>query len=73
MHYSVRKITLVVDDALIEQAQSILGTQGIKDTVDRALEEVIAANARRALIHRMRTMDGLDLADAEVMPEAWRE
>ncbi len=67
----MRKTTLVIDDALVEQARSILGTRGIKDTVDRALQEVVRSAARRALIRRMETLDGLDLADADVMRQAW--
>jgi Arc/MetJ family transcription regulator len=69
----MRRTTIVIDDALLEQARTILGTRGIKDTIDRALEEVIAFDARRAFIERMKTLEGLDLADEEVMRQAWRE
>jgi Arc/MetJ family transcription regulator len=69
----MRKTTLVIDDALIEQARTVLGTRGIKDTVDRALEEVVRSAARRALIRRMETLDGLDLADENIMRQAWGE
>lgn len=67
----MRKTTLVIDEALVERARGILGTRGIKDTVDRALEEVIAAHARRALVRRFETQDGLDLTDGEIMRRAW--
>jgi Arc/MetJ family transcription regulator len=70
---NMRKTTLLINDALMEEARAILGTRGIKDTVDRALEEVVSTNARRALIHRLQTQNGLDLADDEVMQSAWRE
>lgn len=69
----MRKTTLVIDDALVEQARQVLGTRGLKDTVDRALEEVIAVYARRAFIRRLETQDGLDLGDVEVMRRAWGE
>jgi Arc/MetJ family transcription regulator len=69
----VRKTTLLIDDALVEEARTILGTHGIKDTVDRALGEVIGMNARRALIRRLQTQNGLDLADDEMMRSAWGE
>ena len=69
----MRKTSLVIDDDLIREAGEILGTRGIKETIDRALEEVIVTNARRALIRRMQTMQGLDLADSGVMRSAWRE
>ena len=68
---SVRKTTLVVDDALVERAQEILGTRGLKATVDRALLEVIELDARRA-IAQLQIMDGLDLDRGNVMAEAWR-
>ena len=67
----MRKTTLAIDESLVERARSILGTRGIKDTVDRALEDVIAADARRALVRRFETQDGLDLADEEIMRRAW--
>lgn len=50
-----------------------LGTRGIKDTIKHALHEVIVLRARRDLIHKMQTLDGLDLADAEVMRRAWED
>ncbi|MGH2411717.1 MAG: type II toxin-antitoxin system VapB family antitoxin [Chloroflexota bacterium] len=70
---AMRKTTLVIDDRVVERAQKILGTRGLKDTVDRALEQVIAADARRALVRRLETQQGLDLADEDVMRQAWRE
>jgi Arc/MetJ family transcription regulator len=69
----VRKTTLVIDDVLIERARQVLGTRGLKDTIDRALEEVVAAAARRALIRRLETQEGLDLTDEEVLRQAWGE
>lgn len=68
---SMRKTTLVIDDALVEQGRGILGTRGVKDTVDRALEEVVRSAAQLALVRRLETLDGLDLADSDLMREAW--
>lgn len=70
---AMRKTTLVIDEALVEQARRILGTRGIKDTVDRALEQVVVQDARRALIRRLESQDGLDLGDEDVMRQAWGE
>jgi Arc/MetJ family transcription regulator len=68
----VRKTTLDVDDELVNQAARILGTSGLKATVDRALREVIAREARERLIDQLKVMDGLDLDKPDVMEQAWR-
>jgi hypothetical protein len=49
-----------------------LGTKGIRDTIDRALDEVIALDMRRRFADRLRAMEGLDLDDSDVMDRAWR-
>ena len=58
--------------ALFERAREVLGTQGLKATVHRAFEEVLAADARRRAIRQLQEMDGLDLDRPEVLAEAWR-
>jgi Arc/MetJ family transcription regulator len=67
----VRKTTLEIDDAVLDDARRILGTRGIKDTVDAALHEVRSLEARRQLIAQLRSGDGLDL-DPGLRAEAWR-
>lgn len=62
----------MLDDAKLRRARKVLGTKGIRDTIDRALDEVLAVDARRRLVERLRTMKGLDLDNAEVMAGAWR-
>lgn len=69
---SFRKTTLEVDEALFRQAQAVLGTHGLKATVHRAFQEVLAAAARREAVRQLREMDGLDLDNEEVMADAWR-
>ena len=69
----MRKTTITVDDALVQRARQILGTHGLKDTVDRALEEVVAAEARRAFIRRLEAQDGIDLSDPAIRSAAWDE
>ena len=66
------KTTLDVDDAKVEAAKQVLGTRTLRDTVDRALDSVIAADTRRRTIERLRRMEGLDLDKPEVMDAAWR-
>jgi hypothetical protein len=68
----MHKTTLVLDDAKLRRAQKALGTRGIKDTIDRALDEVLALEARRRLVDRLRASRGVDLADEKIMRRAWR-
>lgn len=69
----MHKTTLLIDDKKIARVRRLLGTKGIRDTVEGALDEVIAIRARRRVIDQLRTMDGLDedvLRNAR--KEAWR-
>lgn len=68
----MRKTTLELDDNLFEQARDVLGTRGLKATVQRAFEEVLALHARRQAIRQLQEMEGIDLDRPEVMAEAWR-
>jgi hypothetical protein len=68
----MHKTTLVLDEAKLRKARKVLGTKGIKDTIDRALDEVLALAARRRLVDRLRKMEGMDLDDPRVMADAWR-
>jgi uncharacterized protein (DUF362 family) len=68
----MHKTTLVIDEAKLRRVRKVLGTKGIKDTIDRALDEVLALDARRRLVEKLRMMKGLDLADEKVMAGAWR-
>jgi Arc/MetJ family transcription regulator len=67
-----RKTTLWIDPRKLARARRVLGTRGIRDTVDGALDEVLAIEARRRLVERLRRMEGIDLDDPGVMAEAWR-
>ena len=68
----MRKTSVDIDERLIEQAKNLLGTSSIKETIDRALREVVRTEARRQEIRALVEMDGLDLADEQVMARAWR-
>jgi Arc/MetJ family transcription regulator len=65
--------TLVeIDPELLDSAKDILGTATIKETVDRALREVVRTKAIRDHLVQMHTLEGLDLDDPDVMAQAWR-
>lgn len=56
----MRRTSLEIDEAVLARAQRVLGTSGVKDTIDRALDEVLRADLRRRLAERIRTGEGVD-------------
>ena len=66
------KTSVDIDSDLLEQARSLLGTSSIKETIHCALREIVRAEARRQEVAALVAMDGLDLADREIMKNAWR-
>jgi hypothetical protein len=50
---------MVIDRGKVAQAQDILGTKTIADTVDAALDEVIRLQKRRQLMDRIRREGGI--------------
>lgn len=67
----MRKTSVDIDDGLPEQARRLLGTSSIKETDHCALREIVRADARRQEAAALVSMDGLDLAHAEIMKHAW--
>jgi Arc/MetJ family transcription regulator len=59
----MRRTSLEIDEELLAQAQRVLGTSGVKDTVDRALDEILRADLRQRLAERIRTGDGIDRSE----------
>ncbi len=56
----MRRTSLEIDEDRLTRAQQVLGTKGVKDTIDRALDEVLRADLRRRLAERLRTGEGID-------------
>jgi Arc/MetJ family transcription regulator len=56
----MKRTSIELDEALLAQVQKVLGTSGVKDTVDRAFAEVLRAHLRRRLAERVRTGGGID-------------
>lgn len=52
--------------------QAALGTKSATETIHEALAAVVAGQGRGRLFRRLRTLEGLDIADEEVMRRAWR-
>lgn len=55
-----RRTTIEIDDELLGKAREVLGTKGLKDTVEAALDEVVKAALREDLIRRLQDPDGFD-------------
>jgi Arc/MetJ family transcription regulator len=56
----MRRTSIYIDDEKLAEVQRVLGTKGLKETVDRAFDEVIKAELRRQLAERIRTGEGFD-------------
>jgi Arc/MetJ family transcription regulator len=69
---SVRRTSVEINEELLTAVQRVLSTSTIKDTVEGAFREVLRAEARRQEVAALTTMEGMDLADPEVMSRAWR-
>ncbi len=60
------------NDELLERAQAVLGTGTKKDTVNAALAQVVALNARRQFLDDARGGGLADAVDDAVADQAWR-
>lgn len=72
MEVGVSRTVIDLDDALVEEAAAILGTTTKRATVNGALEEFVAAAKRRRFLEMLVGGAFDDLADPEVMANAWR-
>lgn len=68
---SMTKRLVEIDDSDLKQAQEILGATTIRETVARALKEVIAAEAGRQYIELLKTGYLEPMADKEYRRRAW--
>ena len=60
------KTSLVIDRRKVAEAREILGTKTLAETVDAALDEVIALAARRRIMDRIRRDGGIGPSPAEL-------
>ena len=66
------KRLIEIDDRLLAEARELADAATMKETVNTALRELVAAELRRRHLHRLATGEGIDLADEEAMQGAWR-
>jgi Arc/MetJ family transcription regulator len=69
---SIRKISVEIDEELLTAVQRVLSTTTTKDTIEAALREVLRVAVRREEVEALSTMQGMDLADDEIMARAWQ-
>lgn len=63
--------TVVIEDTLLEDAQRLLGTRGIRDTIEEALREVIRRNRLEKLRNSLGTVElGLTSEDLTSLRDA---
>jgi Arc/MetJ family transcription regulator len=69
---SVRKTSVEINEDLLTAVQRVLSTRTLRETIEEAFREVLRVEARREEIEALATMQGMDLADPDVMSGAWR-
>ena len=66
------KTTIEVDPAKRDAVAAVLGTKGLKATVDAAFDAVLRRQAMHELI-RMAQEGGIELTNEEVEEQAWHD
>ena len=61
-----------IDDDLLAEARVLTGAVTMKEAVNTALQQVIDSELRRRHLQRLEAGTGTDLANDEVMQDAWR-
>ncbi len=69
---ATRKTSVEIDEELLAETRSVLATKTVRETIEEAFREVLRGEALREEVRALSEMDGLDLADPEVMAKAWR-
>jgi Arc/MetJ family transcription regulator len=54
------RTTIEIDQELLDRARTVLGTRGIRETVETAMREAINAELRRQFAEQIRTGEGID-------------
>lgn len=61
-----------IDDGLLAEVRVLTGAVTMKEAVNAALQHVVDSDLRRRHLGRLEAGEGTDLADDEVMRDAWR-
>ncbi|MEP7009752.1 MAG: type II toxin-antitoxin system VapB family antitoxin [Acidobacteriota bacterium] len=69
---AVRKTSVEIDEELLAATRDALSTKTVRETIEVAFREVLRAVARREEVRALSVMEGMDLADPQIMAQAWR-
>ncbi len=69
---STRKTSVEINEELLDHVRRILATTTVRETIEEAFREIVRAKARREEVRALTAMSGMDLADLEIMEQAWR-
>jgi Arc/MetJ family transcription regulator len=69
---ATRKTSVEIDEELLAETRSVLATKTVRETIEEAFREVLRGEALREEVRALSEMDGMDLADPQVMAKAWR-
>ena len=69
---NVTKRLVDIDDDLLEEVRSLTGASTMKEAVNGALQHRVDFELRVRHVQRLRSMEGIDLADEQIMRDAWR-
>jgi len=61
-----------IDDDLLKEVRSLTGAATMKEAVNGALRHVVDFELRVRHVQRLRSMEGIDLDDDELMRDSWR-
>ena len=61
-----------IDDDLLKEVRSLTGASTMKEAVNGALQHVVDFDLRLKHVRRLLTLEGTDLADEQLMRDAWR-
>ena len=61
-----------IDDDLLEEVRNLIGASTMKEAVNGALQHVVDFELRLKHVRRLMTLEGTDLADEQIMRDAWR-
>ena len=68
----VTKRLVDIDDELLAEVRSLTGASTMKEAVNSALQHVVDFELRVRHVQRLRSMEGIDLAEEQIMRDAWR-